>query len=61
MLVTDISNPLLSLKRPYLVQCQNVSDCILNETWMPENVQMDSSLLELQKYYKKFRNNQVEQ
>ena len=61
MLVTDISNPLLNLKRPYLVQCQNVSDCILNETWMPENVQMDSSLLEVQKYYKKFRNNQVEQ
>ena len=61
MLVTDISNPLLNLKRPYLVQCRNVSDCILNETWMPENVQMDSSLLEVQKYYKKFRNNQVEQ
>ena len=30
------SIPILNLKRLYLLQCQNVSNCILNEDWRPE-------------------------
>ena len=55
------SSLVLNVKRLYQVQCQNVSDCILNEPCRSDEGSNGPYLLEVQEYHRKTRHYQVEQ